>query len=433
MFDNRFFDYCFSVLDYYYPDFDRHKQLMSVVEAILIAQDPEHADKSCGYPASLLGCDSKRRAIEKLGADFLVWYYKNYTSVIGSTLKDELRALLKDARFFRPQDVCAYLEGLVLFHFQNEYFMNTQRLLKHPMFLKYRTPGIALSLLYRRVCAFQGDMGDADGAKWDAHFQLAIAEVISAYRSRSLSQDVAQRINRYYSMMYNGYTAVYGNLAHLVGNPSGHHNTSVDNCLGQIIMMSYHAWLYNVPVHQFVTEVLFYCCGDDLIWSDRTGLFTPEQISATYKSMGMFLEFTSADPLDRLQLNFVGTRPCDREFEEQVLQMYTYRWSKLRASRFLHKRKGVAIDRLSKLCSICQLMFAHKEVYDIMYAMVHEFVRDSVADGVLSPMDERVAGLLNSIESRCLFRQYYQWEGLFPGPFAFETSPELLAGLKKRY
>lgn len=401
-FPAAFWEYATLVLDHLYPYMSGVEVKLTAQQAQDIILSPEHADKSAGWPWNVLGAPTKRRAVEKFGWEQLQQYYRDHTSVVYGTLKDQLRPVGKDARFFRIMDVAAYYEALLLFHEQNVYLQD-HRGCSNPMMIEYTTPGKDLSRLFNRLREHGGLLYDADGAAWDANFPLALARFICWWRSRN--HPYPERVRRYYAMMYNGYTVAGGHLFALTGQPSGHLLTSVDNSLGNIILMSYHAWRNNMSVASFLAEVLFYCCGDDLAWSDRTGLFTPRAISETYASVGVFLEFTSLEPLTIEELTFVSTRPVQRVLRGTLQWTYCYDQKRL-VPKLRHKRVNQKpIDRIQQLGAYCQLLF-NSPAYEEMRQLMFSTIRQYAAEGLIDVLDKAVLGALESSSGVVLTRVY---------------------------
>lgn len=394
--------YIMEVLTQLYPLLYLYR-LLTLDEAVARTLSPEHRMKACGYPASFSGCTTKQSALELHTPQQLMEYYYGNTTLIGSTLKDELRPVGKDARLFRPQDVSSYMEGTMLFTLQNEYLMNFCH--STPLFVKFTTPGPDIIRLHRRLKEF-GDIYCADGSQWDANFPLIIAEIICSFRCAAMP-DAKERIERYYSMMYNGYTDVDGELCHLVGQPSGHVNTTVDNSLAHVIAFSYHAWLHKLTIEQFLKSVLFSTCGDDIIWSDKSGLFTPASLSDTYLSLGMYLEFESLTPGLG---TFVGAVPSKRTLNGVTYVGYCNRLGRAMAGSEFMKSSATALDKLAKLTSLAQKCFFDEEVFGLLRDKARAFAGEAVSKGWISPVDPNVGGLLSSLSDEVLLRRYLGYE-----------------------
>jgi len=405
--DANFTGYFFAVMDHFFPAMRNHSELFTEPEIAQLVYSSEHASKSSGFPFDALGYPTKARAYQEYGFDALLQMFDTSVQIIGATLKDELRPIGKDSRLFRPANLAAYVVGTMLFGRQNDYLMS--RLLETPIFIKYVTPGVAITLLYDILDKFSIQRFDADGSQWDAHFQLWIAQLILAYRLRFLPPQEADRAQRYYSMMYNGYTSVGGWLFNLIGQPSGHTNTTIDNSIGHMCIMAYHAYRNGLTVAEFVKDVCFYTCGDDLVWADRTDLFTPIALDATYSSLGVFLEFGSLESSRVEELRFVSTRSVCCKFEGMSYRSYTYSYNKLKASLLLDRRKQKCIPHLSRLASICRLMF-NDERYLEFREHFDKTVEAYVSAGTLSRDNATLCGLQEALEPHTILRAYTYWE-----------------------
>lgn len=402
---SKFTPYAIAVLDHFYPLLASSSTCASNQEIEAKIRDPDHASKISGYPCSELGYPSKLRALEAYGIDGLARMYDCATPVIGATLKDELRPTGKDARFFRPQDVSSYAEGIRLFEHQNEYIAGN--LFAHPSFFKFCTPGTDLSFMYKRLFEHRGDLYDADGASWDANFPLAIAEILCYWRSRE--HEAPDRVRRYYEAMYNGYTAVGGHLFHLVGQPSGHVLTTTDNCLANIVLMSYHAWRNKLPLEEFLNGVLFYCCGDDLVWSDRTKLFYPEALSESYHELGVYLEFSSLEPVSRFDLTFVSTHPRVVKINGVPFLSYVYDAHRLKSKGSSFKSREPK-QILAKIASYCQLSFFDEDLYRYFRDFLLRMHADYVSRSLVAFNDPDVVGAIRATNPEFLRRLYLHLE-----------------------
>jgi len=392
------FQYCLSFLQYIFPLIDT-QPLATDDEIRGVLQ--EHAAKTSGYPANIMGCPTKGQAADKFSLDEMKYMYDTYISVIHATLKGEIRPIHKDARLFRPQDVFSYVEGTRLFMHQNNFMMD--QLFISPLFIKFATPGSDIPHLYNILRAFDGDNYASDGVKWDAHYPIFCAMVICSFRSAGRDKS---RVEDYYSRMYNGWTNVGGELVNLVGQPSGHVNTAIDNSLAHCVLFALHAVRHRLTLYQFIDTVKFFASGDDLIWSDRSGVFSPRLLEKTYNDMGTYSEFESYDSKPVDSLGFVGIHICEREIDGIVYKLYAYKIDKLFASIEFKIKNRTALDELAKLCSITQLLFAEKTEYQIMYTRTHKFLQSSIKHKTLNLGNPCVRGLMQSIEAWRLKRQY---------------------------
>jgi len=404
--DPRSFQYIFYYLDRLFPFLSLKSEIATDLEIDDALNDPDHASKASGFPCDLLGHGTKLDAYNYFGRETLEAYYQGNTSVVGCTLKDELRLIGKDARLFRPQDVCSYIEGSRLFYHQNQYLMSQP--LTTPLFVKFTSPGPDIVIARKDLDVHSPNTYGADGSQWDARFPLCVAQMICHWRSKCFD---AKRVQTYYRMMYNGFTSVCGWLYNLVGQPSGHYNTTIDNCLCHCILMAYHAWLSGLSVLEFMDQVKYKCCGDDIIWSDTSGKFSPVDLSKTYYSVGVCLEFESLEPTKGPI--FVGSVPCTRLYNGTNVQGYVNRWEKAYSSSLYSRRKATPIQRLAKLCSLASCMFFDVDKFRVLRALFDETLARYVDSGAVSLTDPDVGGFVASLNIDRLMARYTGWEKFF--------------------
>lgn len=384
-----------------FPSLDKYSELANDTEVILEIAD--HDDRSAGDPFQAWGTPTKESAVESYGLEQLEDYYHTNTPIVAATLKDELRPVGKDSRFFRPQCVASYIEGVRLFSHQNEYITRT---FESPVFCRYVTPGSALTEVFRRLASHSKNIYAADGASWDANFPLACAEIIATFRAAKFPN----RVRRYYRNMYNGYTNVGGHIIHLVGQPSGHHNTTVDNCLAHLIIMAVHAYRSGLSLDEFEKEVLYYCCGDDLIWSTLTDVFNPYDLDRTYASIGVYLEYEYFTPQPITKLSFCGTSYVVREFNGMHVPGNYLSHAKAHVSLHFHPRNLRPLDILAKICSISQLLFMKEDLFSAATKCYESTLALFVSQGVVSFNCPDVRGHLAAMEPHTLMRRYTMFE-----------------------
>lgn len=360
-------------------------------------------EKAAGAPWCWRGAPHKGQALKKYGLAQLEEYYKGDVSLIGSTLKDELRPTGKDARLFRPQDVSSYVEGCRLFYSQNEYLTET---FASPVFVKFVVPGHDLGTMFNTLRQLKGDNYAADGSQWDAHFPLGVAQIIARFRSQRFDD----RIQRYYSQMYNGWTVVGANVINLVGQPSGHYNTSVDNCLGHIIGFAVHAYRRGLVYEDLDTFVVYYCCGDDLIWSTKLTCFAPAELEDTYNSLGMYLEFESYETQPIEALTFVGVKSVTYERGGVQMAMFKLVSQRAVASLNIHRKSATTVDILSKYASLAILWFCDLEKYELAVGKFYAFLDEQVRSHHISRQDQRVIGLERLLNRERIFLMYADYE-----------------------
>jgi len=380
-----------------------NSSLLTDSEVRSITLDVEHKTRACGYPWDCRGVTTKAAAVDAFSSEFRSCPYH----FLSGTLKDEIRPVGKDARLFRMQSLHDFEDGQQMYHNQNEYLAS--RLFTSPIFVKFQTPGTDLSILYENLARFSDDCYDSDANAWDANFPLFIAEIIAFWRLQYLPVEIAKRHRDYYRNMYNGYTIVGGNVVHLVGQSSGHLNTTIDNSLGNIIAMSYVAWCHGLSVNSFVREILFFVCGDDLIWANR-GSFTALEVGKRYAELGIYLEFSSLEPQNVLKCTFAGTIPVQRDRIR-----YHGRLEKLRASMGFKKRKHTVRDVIAKMASLCMLSYYGPDYLTLKeITMSYLASRAAVEPALLS--DGAIASYVRCMSPAFLDRLYNSWESSFSLP-----------------
>lgn len=371
--------------------------LETLEECETLLQTAEHGGKSAGLPWKHLGAVSKLQALKKFGIRL-----DSSMHVMLGTLKDELRPKGKDARFFRFPGLHDYIEGFLLFSKVNHYLEDA--LFTSPMFVKYITPGPDLTTAYRLLESFGGDKYDYDGPSWDANVPLALVEIICDWRC-SLDPDNAERIRDYYIHMYNGYTMAGGHVFHLVGQPSGHTNTTVDNSLVNILAMLYGAFKLDWSYKEFHERVLYFVCGDDLIWSDKSGVYNAQFLVDSRYELGIYSELHSLSPLSLKQCHFVGTQPI--YYDGQL--SYTYSFDKLSSSMRWTKKSRTVRDQLAKLVSLYQLV-VHCPDSEVVRKFAYDYALRNAQHLDLSSTDTR--GYLTYLQDKNLsLRLYTRYEG----------------------
>jgi hypothetical protein len=394
-------EFALEYLNSWFPALDMNSQIAS--DEVVNLQLALHDDRSSGDPWSSLGCPQKLQAFEKFGLQQLEEYYASHWSVVSSTLKDELRKVGKDARFFRPQDVSSYIEGVRLFYHQNEYLTQT---FASPVFCRYVTPGTALSRVFQSIESHSENRYAADGSSWDANFPLAVASVIATFRAKHSPE----RFQRYYRQMYNGVTRVMGEGLRLIGQPSGHYNTSVDNCLAHMVLIAVHGYRHGLSVEQINADLLYYCCGDDIIWSTKSNIFAPANIDATYSSLGVYLEYEYLVGKSVMWLSFCGATPIKRDIRGVRYMSYYMSHPKCHASLLLHRVKSRPLDVLNKLCCIAQLYFMNEDLFNYAKTIFTTTLSNYVASNLVSFRDPNVLGCLRALNEQVLIEKYTGFE-----------------------
>jgi len=158
-----------------------------------------------------------------------------------------------------------------------------------------------------------------------------------------------------------------------------------------------------MTIDEFKQQVLYFCCGDDMIYATRSDCFEPVRLSDTYAKVGVFLEFETEEP----HLGtFVGATPAARSLQGAIIPGYCGRSSKFLAVSHFKKRGRTDVDFLAKLCSLAQLSFFDEHIYSIIAGAARRYAEQLIIDKKVNPFDSRVGGLLSSIGEGNLLKQY---------------------------
>lgn len=175
--------------------------------------------------------------------------------------------------------------------------------------------------------------------------------------------------------------------------------------------MFLHAIRSGLTFEQFVEGVKFYCMGDDLIISDRTGLFTAERVADTYRSMGLYLECRTKFYHTLWESSFCGTHPVRRRVFGTMMVLPLFRTEKLLDSLRWRRIDSSVTDFVCKLVSVLVLVYADEEVYLRLRRSITEWVRENVdltiyghrLGGALAILysESRVVQIVTGLESEC--------------------------------
>lgn len=296
----------YNTLDYWYGSIflSGGSSLIPVSEAVthLIG------NTSSGWPWRCRYGVSKQEVLDKVTPEELLLHYNQYSVVYCASEKDELRLIGKDARLYRPGPVDQILEAQILFHNQLERFCQLSAFPNHPSAVGQSTPGPALTTFWQDVKKWPFRYS-IDGGSHDAHFISWIADVIAHWTADH--SDEPERVLKYFSKTYAGYTLVGGMIYPLSGMPSGQLRTTMDN--------SFHSTVLVVEVmYQLgfsLKEYMFKVEGDDIFLCTSRPIDTVKA-SAVLLQWDYYWEFMPVEtPYE--QLMFKGTHPIGNK--------YTYR------------------------------------------------------------------------------------------------------------
>jgi len=356
-------------------------------------------DKAAGPPFSYRYGPTKGDVLKHMTPSELLHHWDTYEQYSDCTLKDEVRLRQKDARLFVPANVANVLVGNHLFAAQNEAIAFQHMWL--PIQIGLSTPGYEMQRTWIKLRNHPGKKNQYDGSQHDSHFSVAISNIIREWRKRYLPEEFHSRVDRYYSMIYQGCINVGGYLVPLPGQLSGHTNTAVDNSLLTLIGLMIHAIRNNMPYEEF-TRNIYLVMGDDLVVSDISNKFTPESLGATWNSFGMYLECPSLDAEDFYSLTFMGCSPGDyvHRMFQRVFLLYKYKYEKLSAALNYRMKKASVADRLDRYVGIIQLLFCDEHFPEL---------RDIVcrwASSVSTFLDARCREVSYHLSEAYLFKLY---------------------------
>lgn len=316
-------------------------------------------ETSAGKPYTSVFGTRKLDVLRRVSVGDLLNDFAHFDQVISSTLKDELRPRGSDARLFRPANIACICEGVALFAEQNERLAESRH--ESACKLGIQTPGPEMMAFWANIDRLRKEGYRAfagDGAAWDANFQLWQVYVVRELRKRFLPKDLHDRVDRYYGQMYLGWTAFDGGLIRLIGNPSGHYNTSSDNCLAQEA-----SWLLTLRgIRALAAPLSLSVYGDDSVFLIRDPFIKSVDLIDGFKSLGNYLELAGDEvstPYDAVV--FIGTHRSSNEHGTG----FSYDAQALTASLRWTERGRSDQDYVRKLVAITMLLYYNPMFYDV--------------------------------------------------------------------
>lgn len=337
-----------------------------------IVRTLEHNSAS-GWPFSQTLGSKKGEVLEKTTLSQLREHYASETPVLGSTLKDEVRPIGKDARLYRPAPLQMMVEAIELF--QRQLDEQSAQIYEpgNPYGIGVTTPGPGMSGFWSYL---RGPPGapfkrflHGDGKQWDASVRLLCVEVLASVRASHSPPSVRERMYRYYSHVYNGWTNILGHFFHLIGNASGHLLTGSDNSnLLAAIIFATVSYLGFDPydTDNFRCKVL----GDDLVIGTNYPLTATMLLRVMTDICGISYEFACEYTDDIRQCSFMGNRPVIHGL--QVSHVYEHE----RLLPKLHWMNGSLADHCEKICQVAILLFYssyYEPVRNFAYQFAHHF------------------------------------------------------------
>lgn len=332
------------------------------------AIDQVDRSKACGLPWRTFVGPTKGDFLSRFVSaeetlDFCVQCVETQICVFSSTIKDELRPVGKNGRFFTPAPVELVVVGNWLFSHQLRNMIRNVG--NQPCCIGLQMPGKPLVNVYESLLQFSNKFVSFDASKWDASCPLWAFQLCRDLR-KMLMPDDCELIDRYYDQVYAGLVSVNGDLYQLAGQKSGQTLTSFDNSLALSAIFMLHAVRKGWSYTDFKANVKYYVYGDDLIYSSKDDYFVADLVYATFLSCGVYLESPYHGFCDVLESTFLGTRPVFRECFGGTYLIPMFRKDKL-ISSLSWKRKGLGdIDFFAKLVAILVLCYADKDLYERM-------------------------------------------------------------------
>lgn len=376
-------------------------------------------EKAAGPPFNYFYGPTKGDVLNHLSPRELLAHFFQYAQYEDATTKDELRPHPKDARFFVPANLQTVLVGNCMFGAQNDRIKRYHAFL--PIKIGVITPGFDMYRMWSDFYAHPGSKYHTDGSWYDALYPQVLAMLCRDLRLRHLPRaDVffeghtyEETVERYYDVIYSGLVNVAGNLFNLPGQLSGQTNTASDNSFGNLAVLCLHAIRNRMPFDIF-RQQLFLIMGDDMAYSDSSGLFQPLKLETTFNSLGMFLESPCVSGVDITEIMFCGCSPMWRELGDRKFLLYCYRKDKLLAS-FDWRLRGMTKDqRAQKLISITALLFPDKTVFDELCCIVKAYLAKHESD-----LSNETLSLCRLLDEQYLLKLFTGFESRFSGEVSF--------------
>lgn len=355
--------------------------------------------KACGPPYCWICGPTKKDVLDKFTPEELWQHFIDYDQCLSATLKDEIRILGKRARMFTPANIVMVLAGNFLFGRQNDVLQKYRHMT--PVKIGMCTPGIeAVDFWEEIIIKIESRVGypfSFDGAQNDSHDAAILFCIIRDFRKKYLPAEYHKYVDRYYDQTNMFWCLSLQRLFKLVGNPSGQTLTAWDNSFITLLLLYLHAIRHGISPDEF-NDMFIAIYGDDLFLIDTTEekVFHPEVLNETYNSLGMYLECPG--PPSCLEENvFIGMHAVYRKYRNFIHRMYSYDSDKLLNSmNFI--RKGMSVnDRISKLVSICILLFGDQTAFEFARKITIQYFRDHSSE--VSKDAANLIGLTNDVQA----------------------------------
>jgi len=375
------------------PDMDRCEEILEWLDAILgplfevgmwtreKSIDELKLDKACGPPFNWMYGPTKGDAIKHFTFDEVLDQFMNYTQASNGTLKDELRSSDKDARLFIPANFVMILVSIWLFGAQNDAMAESKTC---PVQIGLQTPGPeAVNFWYFfSLCTALFIQGDGSGH--DARLSPMLCILCRELRKRHLPKMFHKMVDRYYDMTYRMKVNMSGSMFELIGQQSGQTNTASDNSIATLALLINAAIEKGLSLHEFLNFRIG-VMGDDLLLNST---LTEKDLDLSWQSFGMYIEIPNFNQ-SFYEMTFMGMHPVllsDR-------LCFTYNEEKMLDAVNWYKKGRTYEQRLDKLISIAQLMFA-SPLFKVFYTVCCKFYHDNQAH--MSDLSAKKLALLSN-------------------------------------
>lgn len=319
--------------------------------------------KAAGWPWCTFAGALKEDVLSSFTDEQLVTWFENFTAIHSITLKsNEMRLDSKAARAFVPSPVEMafignYLYGPLMKALNHHKF-------KHPSTVGISVPGADIARVFSMLSAFCGRMFDADGKGWDGRVPLWAIMLLRDLITVFIPKSRHALHYRYFSMTFFHWTLCNGFLILIPGQSTGNTLTSFGNTLMNAMLVMLHAIRSKMSFSTFRRDVLFFCNGDDLIYSTRDPVFDISNLNDTYMSVGMYLESSSLEPKRLEDLTYLSAYPYWKEYLGMKVLFYGFNARKILSS-FGYRRTDNAAQNLSRYVNLCYCLFGHQELFNI--------------------------------------------------------------------
>jgi hypothetical protein len=335
-----------------------------------VAFDKLDDSKSPGFPYVHLYGHTKGWVKKFLRPSDMIRHFWRFVQIVAATLKDELRLVGKDARFFTPVNIIMAFVGNLCFGAQNEALEFCHNF--KPIKIGLRVPGFEAYNLWREFLLAEGVCFETDGAQNDSHFPLVLALLIREFRKRHLPKSMHRMVDRYYQMAYMMLVNIRGHLLPLYGMPTGHTNTASDNSLGYLALVMLHCIRVGLSYDDF-RRLNLNIMGDDMLFRSPFPEVNVFAMNRTWNSVGMYLESPGA--AKPMNVVFCGMSPVIRKVFGKEFLLYGYSLDRTRDSWNYVSIDMSSSERFSKLISLLTLIFPYEREFEYLREVARDFLR----------------------------------------------------------